>query len=264
MEQGVIQELREMAGDADIAKRIVAAPAEPKHVYYVAEDGPDGIKLTAKTASRPAYRERASSIETLVEWLKEQKTKKPEVWYSRRAVIGGEGAASPQADICTFALTSSPQLSYLIGVAGEAGGKSFGQASLIRILRTTLFGTFGGDLLNSVRKVNLQKSKDVTAQQNRGKVSLERKDIAEMSGAADIPEVVAFDVPIFSAANIPCRAVIQCDLDLNADTEQFVLTVLPGEIEKAFSKGEAWLLQEILEQVGKDAIAVYYGEPGCA
>lgn len=262
MEQGVIGEVTELVKLAQLSQRIVKAPAEPPHIYYVAEDGERGITLRKETAASPAFRERSSDVATLVEWLKEQAPTKGEVWYSRRAVIAGQATASPQADLCTLSLSGSPQLSYLIGV--EKSPATLDQSQLIRTLRTTLFGSHGGDLLANIRKVNLSKAKNVEAQQTKGKVSLNRSDIAEMSGAADIPDVVQFDVPVFSAASIPCRAVVQCDLDLNAETERFILTVLPGEIEKAWAKGEAWLLNEITNHVGKDDIAVYYGEPGCA
>lgn len=261
MEAGVVGAIAEQVKLAQLASRIIKAPAEPPHVYYVAEDGTSGITLRKETAIRPAARQRASSIETLVEWVRKS-DKESEIWYSRKAVVCGDDVADPQSDNCTLSLSPSPQLTYLAAV--QTGGASFTQSQFIKLLRTTMFGANGGDLLASVRKVNLQKAKTVNAEQQKGKVSLNRSDIAEMSGANDIPDVIGFDVPIFSAANIPARTVVQCDLDLNADTEQFVLTVLPGEIEKAFAKGEAWLLNEIMEQVGKDEIAIYFGEPGCA
>lgn len=261
MEQGVIGEISELTKRALIGGRIVKAPAEPPHVYYTADDGPDGITLTKQTATPPAERSIATDISTLVDWAKEAKAGS-EVWYSRRGIVGSPSPERPDAGRCSLPLAPSPQLAFLIGV--DKTPASLTQTQLIRTLRTTLFGTFGGDLLVSVRKINLKKGKEVNVEQQRGKVSMNRSDIAEMTGISDIPEVVAFEVPVFSSANIGARAVVKCDLDLNADTENFTLTVLPGEIEAAFVKGEAWLSKEILDCIGKDKVTVYYGEPGHA
>lgn len=261
MEKGVIGEITEQVKLAQLNQRIVKPPAEPPHIYLVAEDGERGITFRKETATPPAERSVATDISTLVDWTKETKAGS-EVWYSRNGVIGSPSPERPDAGRCSLALSPSPQLAYLIGV--EKQPAKLTQTGIIRILRTTLYGTFGGDLLANVRKINLKKGKDVTIEQQRGKVSLERKDIAEMTGINDIPDVVAFDVPVFSSANVKARAVVKCDLDLDAETENFTLTVLPGEIEAAFAKGEDWLQREIAECVGKDKVTVYYGEPGHA
>lgn len=260
MHQGVIGEVTELVKLAQPSNRIIKAPQEPPHVYYTAEDGPDGIKLVKQTATPAAERSIATDIGTLVDWTKVVPSS--EIWYSRKGVVGSPSPERLDAGRCSLPLFASPQLAFLIGV--EKNPAKLTQTQLITVLRTTLFGTFGGDLLANVRKINLKKGKDVTVEQQRGKVSLNRSDIAEMTGVNDIPEVVAFDVPVFANANIMARAVVKCDLDLNAETESFTLTVLPGEIEAAFTKGEDWLYRTIAESVGKDKVTVYYGEPGCA
>lgn len=261
MEQGVIGEVTELVKLAQLNQRIVRPPAEPPHVYLVAEDGERGITFRKETATPPAERSIATDISTLVEWAKEAKAGS-EVWYSRKGIIGSPSPERPDAGRCSLPLTPSPQFAFLIGV--EKQPAKLTQTEIIRHLRTTLFGSIGGDLLASVRKINLKKGKEVTVEQNRGKVSLNRSDIAEMTGLTDIPELVAFDVPVFANANITARAVVKCDLDINAETEQFILTVLPGEIEAAFAKAETWLYNAIAECVGKDKVIVYYGEPGHA
>lgn len=260
MEKGVIGEIAEQVKLAQLDKRIVKAPAEPPHVYFTVEDTADGIKLVKQTATPPAERSVATDISTLVDWTKA--TPNSEVWYSRNRIIGSPSPERPDVGRCLLPLAPSPQLAFLIGV--DKSPTPLTQTQLIRTLRTTLFGTFGGDLLANVRKINLKKGKEVAVEQQRGKVSLNRSDIAEMTGINEIPEVVAFDVPVFGNANILARAVVKCDLDLNAETENFTLTVLPGEIEAAFAKGEEWLRREIAECVGKDKVTVYYGEPGHA
>jgi hypothetical protein len=240
------------------SQRIIPAPAEPKNRYYV--QGADE-ELTLVTAEAPPVDHIAGSIETLVEWttkLGEPAT----IWFSRLGVKASHEPGNPAADRCRFDLSPSPQLAYLIGVAGESGGRNYDQSALIRVLRTTLFGSTTDDLLSNVRKVNLQKGKTVVAEQQKGKVSMNRSDIAEMSGANAIPDVVQFDVPIFSAGSLPARAVIRCDLDLNAENERFTLTVLPGEIEKAWTTGETWLETTLGALLGdKSPIPLYLGTP---
>lgn len=260
MEKGVIGEITEQVKLAQLSNRIIKAPQEPPHVYYVATDGAKGIELVKVLATPPAERSIATDISTLVDWTKA--TAGSEVWYSRKAIIGSPSPERLDVGRCSLPLSASPQLAFLMGV--EKTPAKLSQSEIIRVLRTTLYGTFGGDLLPNVRKINLKKGKDVTVEQNRGKVSLNRSDIAEMTGVNEIPEVVAFDVPVFASANMLARAVVKCDLDLNAETESFTLTILPGEIEAAFAKGEDWLYRTISECVGKDKVTIYYGEPGCA
>lgn len=239
--------------------RIVSAPAEPKDRYYVQEA--DGT-LTLKQAYPPPVSHCAGSLETLVEWAKAQDA--PIIWHSRKEVVATNYPGNPAADACKMPLSASPQFAFLSSIAGESGGRSFDQASLIRALRTSLYGSFPIELLANVRKINLQKGKTVAAEQQRGKVSLNRSDIAEMSGANDLPEVIQFDVPVFSAGTIQARAIVRCDLDLNAETERFVITVLPGEIERAWSDGEDWIRGTVEELLGKDgcaSIPLYLGNP---
>lgn len=259
-----VNDIAGLKSAAEYGKRIITAPEEPGGVYYVAEGEGSTLKLRRETAVPPPIRDNASDLASLVAWLAAF-DEPGEIWYSRDHVVASpKRAGQPASPSCSLALSPSPQLAYLADIGGRAAGEKYTQKQFIRTLRTTLFGTHGGDLLAAVRNVSLQKAKDVVSQQVKGRVSLERKDIAEMSGASAIPDVITFDVPIFSAASVPARASVQCDLDLDADSETFVLTVLPGEIERAFAKGEAWLQNAILDLLGTDRVpSIYLGAPGC-
>lgn len=123
MHQGVIGEVAELAKLAQLDKRIVKAPQEPPHIYYTAEDGERGITLVKQVATPPAERSIATDISTLVDWTKA--TAGSEVWYSRKGVVGSPSPERPDSGRCSLPLAP-----------------------------------FGGDLLASVRKINLQKAKN--------------------------------------------------------------------------------------------------------
>lgn len=251
-----VKYIKELADAANPAARVFAVESEPDHVYLMQE--PDGTLMKVHAEPAPA-RAAAASLETLVEWASENGDR--EIWYSRQHVIGGESPSNDQQGRVKLELRPSPQLDYLIRLESQKGGEGYDQAGLIRLLRTTLADCWGGDLLGMVRKVRIDKAKQVEAEQQKGKVSLSRKDLAEMSGAADLPEEVVFDVPVFLNGTIQARAAVRCALDLNPETERFVLTVIPGQAEKAFTTGERWLESTLMELIGDNDIALYHGQP---
>jgi hypothetical protein len=252
-----VKYLKQLADEANPSARVFAAEGEPDHVYYVAK--PDGELVRTFATVEPA-RHTATDIETLVSWVEGSAGTTKEIWYSRRWIEGGSAPANNQAPRCALTLTPSPQLDLLQQLELKRTGESFDQTSLIRVLRTSLADCWGGDLLGMVRKVRIDKAKQVEAEQQKGKVSLSRKDLAEMSGAADLPEEVVFDVPVFANGTIHARAGVRCALDLNPETERFVLTVIPGQIEKAFTTGEKWLESALAELIGDKNISLYFGQ----
>lgn len=243
--------IHENADKANPTRRIVKTDAEPKGIYYVAN--PDG-SMTRVEAAKPPVAHKAFDLSTLTEWLKAGA-----IWYSRAAVIGSARPGDDRTDCCTLSLAPSKQLAYLMKV--DVTPADLTQGDIIRTLRTTMFGSFNGDVLSNLRKVNLSKAKTVTSEQQRGKVSLSRQDMAEMSGAAAVPEVISFDIPVFANGSLSARAIVNCDLDINAESERFTLTVLPNEIEKAWTTGENWLYAALVELIGKRSVPLYYGTP---
>lgn len=250
-----VKYLKELVDAANPAARIVGVEQEPSHVYLV--QGPDG-EFKRVTAQSQPERACAESLSTLVNWLGDDS---PEIWYSRRAVIGGLEPGDDQHDRIKFELHVSPQLEMLCELERKRAGESLDQTALIRLLRTSLADCWSGDLLNMVRRVRIDKAKAVEAEQVKGRVSLSRKDLAEMSGAADLPEEIMLDVPVFANGTIHARATVRVALDLNPETERFVLTVIPGQTEKAFTTGETWLESTLQELIGDKGILLYHGTP---
>jgi hypothetical protein len=182
-----------------------------------------------------------------------------EIWYSRSAVIGLHGADC--SGRVTMALKESPQLAQLI--AWDAAKRvNVGQRELVMLLRTTFAGYLPGHptFLENVRKLRTSKSAEVNSEIGKGKVSLGRSVLAEMSGIELIPEEITIRVPVFAAASLLAFAEVRVCVDPNPEDEQFTLVVIPGQIEQAWRAGEAYIAAKIAGLLGNDSkIPVYHG-----
>lgn len=265
MKPKTLDKLKELFQAASPDKRTFTVKAEPACVYYTVRA--DGTLDRVEAMPQP-IEHKAADLETLVRWTAEPfvddvtEPRDLSIFYTRRRIVGGVAACGPTEDRCIINLEPSPQLAYLRDNEGRKGD-TITQTDLIRLLRTTLAGCWSGDLLTNIRKLQIAKAKQVQSEQVKGKVSLNRSDIAEMSGAADLPDEVVFDVPIFAAGSITARATVRAVLELNPETERFGLIVLPGQTEAAFTRGEVWLAATITELLGEKAatIPVYHAEP---
>ena len=234
--------------------RIVKAPAEPDHVYYVLNG--DG-NLTRREAAEAPYAFDASDMGTVAKlsagW------QGAHVWYSRDAIILTSGR-----DRATLSIKPSPQLLTLAEWERPSGVEK-PQADFIRLLRVMFADCYGDhpDLLKIIRGVRTSKTAAVDSQIQQGKVSLKREHVAEMSGTAEVPDTVTFLVPVFASPQLPVRTRVRVAIDPNPEREVFNLTTLAGQIELAYSVGEAWLaerMQESLEEHTVD-VPLYFGSP---
>lgn len=249
--------LKQLADDAAPGRRIVTAPAEPPHVYYVVQ--PDGGLVRTTAVVRPSDH-RAADLSSLVAWAKKQAAAVPCIWFSRVGVVAGPVPGSDAHDRCRLDLEPSPHLALLM-TWEKAGRATVQQAALVILLRTTFAGCYPAfpKLLENVRSVKTSKAADVNSQIGHGKVSLGKSVIAEMSGLGGIPEEVTFRVPVFAAAAVRCYADVRVAIDPDPNTESFTLVVIPGQIEEAFATGEAWLADRLAALVGEAKIPVYHG-----
>lgn len=248
--QGIIE-------NANQSKRIVTAPQEPPHVYYVVNN--DG-EMDRTIAAEPLANDKASDLDTIVRVVKEANNPL-EIWYSRASVIGLDGVG--HYNRVTMPLKESPQLAQLI--AWDARQRvNVGQRELVMLLRTTFAGCLPSHptFLENVRKLRTSKAAEVNSEIGKGKVSLGRSVIAEMSGVELIPEEITIRVPVFAAASLLAFADVRVCVDPNPEEEQFTLVVIPGQIEQAWRAGEVYIQAKLAALLGNESeIPLYHGTP---
>jgi hypothetical protein len=243
------------------APRSLAAPAEPPHVYYVVDGAGNPKKVTA---TPPPAEATAGSVADLVAWVVnfppfDEATVK-EIYYSRTGVVGGIFPTNPQNGRIRYELEPSPQLATLENWAQQKDGQGLTQAAFIRILSTT-FADALPDFVIRIRQCNFQRVKDTQSAIEKGRVSVSKKDLAELSGGNDLPTELTFRVPVFSSAKADVTADVRVYLELDLVGEKFLLFVLPGQIEAAYSEGEDWLQRALADALDDAKIPLYLGSP---
>jgi hypothetical protein len=269
---------------ADPATLVIRPLAEPPHVYYIRK--PDGTFDRRETAP-PREKAVALSVGAVAGWLKcedmtptvERLVKagegetammlaaaseaSPEVWYSAAGVVGVSG---DRTERITFALAPSEPFKLLADIAKYPDGKEYQQAELFRLLGTKFRDALPShpDLRQKIGRVDINKAQQATGEISRKGVSVSRSLMAEAAGADQLPEVLTFEVPVFTDPYVPARARVRVAFDLDAQAERFRLCVLPGQMENAAAEGEAQvfkLVSEALEGLGLGEVPVYHGRP---
>lgn len=245
-------------------QQIFRTDAEPNHVYLVYGD--DGILEKRYADSGPLDHE-AGDFMTVVKLAVDAAEEAAALWCSQSngviATFDGD-----MRDRAALTLTNSKPFAKL----REFDAAGHGGAALDHITTFTLFRTLFRDCLPShsslrddIKKVDIKKAQEAASGVSRTAVSMSKSLIAEASGADKLPEVLTFDVPVFAEAVAPVRATIRVAFDLDPQQERFRFIVLPGEIEKAIEKAEAWLEKQVADSLlaieSSTPIPVYRGVP---
>ena len=242
--------------------------AEPDHVYLIRS--PDGTYSQQAAIPEPSNYH-ASDIRTLADVVKDHhsaepgKENVPEVWYDRSGIRAVLTPKKPYSGRCVVYLEPSPQLDSLINWSN--GKHVFEQKDLILALRTIYADAAPSTLLPAVRQVKTTKAADVNQQVGHNKVSIGKSMVAEMTGAAAIPEQINFTFRMF-AGPISIMGSVRIAIDLDPETGRFALIVLPGDIDAAFGGAEDVLDKRIHEELNLSfgvqeghPIPVYRGVP---
>lgn len=239
----------------------VPIPNGPSHQYLLRE--PDGSYAVSISDEEPLGHE-AFDIDSMIRKATDLHSKDnvsdtvpSDVWYSRDAVESFKGR-----DCVTLSLSPSPQL-VLLKQWEDIGKVQLAQEEIVYLLRTTFAGTFltRPDLLDMVSKIDIKKGQNLAAEMGKGKVSVNRSMMAEAVGADKLPDTVTFTVPIWKNASMLMFVQgVTLALDLNAQTEKFILTPIPGSIEQAIGKAEYALGERLRNNAGESStLNFYYG-----
>ncbi len=261
--------LQQTAVKAD-GNRWFNVPGEPPFVYYVEQNG----SLAKRYATLPPLRREVADVPSLVRFLMDyvdQTDEKPtglrQIWIDQTQLVslaGGRDSAILRIPV------SAPFAMLTEWNQKPATGVMLTQAELWRLLRTTFRGFLPNHsgLATQVGKVDIQKVQESKGVTSREKVSMHKSLIAEASGAKDLPEVLTFNVPLFDRKPLSCTVNIDVAFELDATSEKFNMTVLPGEIDKANADGRAYLQSQVYAAFSTEtkegeetSIEVYHGRP---
>lgn len=262
MDAETVDRIKELAvRAADPSQRVLRLPGDAPHVFRVEKPG-GGFEVVQTVP--PRERSVSLSIPSLCDWVKQSADSNAlEVWYSRSGLVAIDHT---QCHRTTLTLTPSAPLALLQSVASQQDGRDYDQGTLWRLLRTTFRDCLPGhaSLRDQVGRVDVKKAQEAAGTVDRKGVSVSRKLLAEAAGADQLPEVLAFEVPVFAEASAPVKATVRAAFDFDAQAERFRVCVLPGEIDRAFGDGERWLLnmlsQELAER-GIEGVPVFHGRP---
>jgi hypothetical protein len=238
---------------------VVELAKEPPHRYGLAENG----KLQIIDAAPLPRNHKLLSLEAVADWAVRFLTAAEGpcvIWYSRKAVAVVEDLY--RRDRGTYELRLSHPLLKLMALERQGAGMT--QKAMVKFLRVDMAGCLGaaGNFLEQVRKVVFRTCGESAGLVQHGKASLGKSIMAELQGAEAVPELVVFDVPCFDNLYLPSQQVAVA-VDIDAATETFSLTPLPGTIELALRAGEERIACRVAELLGEHmggGVELSYGE----
>lgn len=250
-----IQEIQNTAVKANGA-RIIAATAEPSHVYYKTKA--DG-EIEKVIADAPPINHYPTDFRSVVALASDSDVSS--LWCSTAGVIAV--LSEDGRDKATLDLNFSQPFAKLREWAeAGVGGVHLDQLTVYSLFRSLFRNALAAHptIRDDVRKVDINKAQQAAGEVSRTAVSMSRKLIAEASGADKLPEVLTFKVPVFAEAVATVEAMIEVAFDLDPNAEKFRFIVLPNEIEAAISEAEAWVERQVTA-INEHTIPVFRGTP---
>lgn len=240
--------------------QILDTKQEPEGTYYLRQGDGHLVKTKADVAPR---RHHVQDIDTIVQLANRFKST-ASVWHNFDGVtvLVDDDRRNESAKLL---LKPSKQLETLAKFDGD-GWKSHAmtQQELILLLRTT-FAKCGASagLLAVIRKLRFRSAVESSGEIKHTRSSVGKQVEQQVTGDADLPETVIFDIPVYESGFNVC-AKIELALELNLAGERFHLIPLPGQIAAARETASKAMDQLLMEDIGKDGAVhdrIYRGQP---
>lgn len=247
--------------EAAATPKVVDLPKEPADAYGLARGG----EFEVIFADPPLRQHQVYSLESVMDWGQwlvlpetDREPNRVVVWYNRNGVTALHDG--DRRNYARYKLTASEPM-LLLQAMQTGQHRTHKQTDFVRLLRIKLAGCVPPAFLEAVRNVVFRQASETRSAVQHGKASLGKAIEAELQGANLVPEEVTIDLPPFENLAVP-REKVQCAVDIDAHNEQFTLTPLPGEVEKAWRSAEESVRARLAELVPEDwGGALCYGEP---
>ena len=211
-------------------------------------------------ADFPDRKHVAGNIETLATFLEntENASETAVVWYSRIGVIAILDHTTNRRHQIRMDLALSPTLQKLMAM--EANHKQMTQKEVIALLRLSFRDAGLGNLADMFRQVKFSVNTDGNSELTKNKSSVGRSTLAEFHGLTNLPDEIAFTVPIF-AGKFDCREAIMVAIEPYPSTQTFQLIPFAGQIEAALQRAESKLGAALREAMEASGVPVLFGAP---
>lgn len=135
------------------------------------------------------------------------------------------------------------------------------QAALIRLLRVEFRNAVNQpEVLTAVRKIRFRSLSAGETSIQHGNESLGQQVENEVSGAGDIPEVLAVETNVFSnPGEGEYLVTVGLDLEIDAKAQRFMLRPIPDEIERLTAAALSDIRERISEAI--DDSRIFFGTP---
>ena len=137
--------------------------------------------------------------------------------------------------------------------------KAMAQKETIATIRLQFRGCAPGNLADLFRQVKFNVNQSGESELQKNKVSVGKSTLAEFHGLQNIPDEVAFTVPVFDG-KFECRETVMVAIEPDPQTQTFQLIPFPGEIEAALQRAEHRLGMALREQM-PEGVPVIFGAP---
>jgi hypothetical protein len=237
------------------------------------------IDPPAVTVVRKPLRARALSLTALAELYAFARARAAVSAEHKGLVVVGEDVVTarplPDDDACEMRLhlDCTPTWLALVELAesdeedGKDGapkaGREFTQRELVDWLAERIDGVVTpGNLRDALRTVKFSAGQQGEATVGQGKYAASLSTVADMTGAADIPENVTVDTVVYR--NVPGLppAKVQLRLVVLADRQRFRLVPMAGQIEQHQDAAQAAIVAQLRGSIG-EAAGVYAADIGC-
>lgn len=223
-------------------------PAEALDVYYLERPGHPAERIVAEAHPR-AYR--LYTIGDVVSAVKALPTDKPLILVGRGLVTVGLDEGGARREWLRFELPYSHEFSTCQRLEGR---EAFDQDCFVRLLRIDLAkaGPDVAKLRVQAEQIKFQHGDSGTATAAVGRQSIARSVISEVTGAdGNLPEEIALTLFVYrDLAHEQLQCTIRCAVDVLPDENEFCLIPLAGEMEDALRVTDAWIVGQIVSQLG--------------
>lgn len=161
-------------------------------------------------------------------------------------------------DHATLELERSAAFEVLIGLSTPVTPKQ-----LVKILRTSLSeAVVDPAFINVVRKIDFSRKSDGSHTTEHGRESMGKSVENQVrTGGGDLPEIVGFDLPMFSNDGLSFKAALKFALFIDFDNERISLEPVGTELEEFVQLTQRRVMEAVttaLANAGND-IEVYLG-----
>jgi hypothetical protein len=219
---------------------------------------PDGT-TTFKDPLPAVRKHELRSIDDIAQFAHDHKAGNGLCFYARNKIVYYIEDGK-RLDLATVPLECSPPMLELMRLEEKAGAK-IDQRALIWALRTVFKDRLqdAAKIITAIRNVKFDSDMSKQQEIQRGKASIGTSIQKQFVGLQELPEYITFRVPVWEGP-IEHIADVECILDPDEQTGNFLLQPLPGVIEDVFTKAEQELGRRLAIALG-EGYFLYNGMP---